>query len=546
MTARCYPAQVPKLDGRVGEYQVWTHLRDNLPDEAVLLYSVHVPDGANGREIDLLVLWPGIGIGVIEVKGGKVTCSPDGRWRSERGDRPARDIENPMEQVATARHRLHRFLVDSGKPGAHARMQHLVVLPHVRLDRDFNPTSCPRNQLVDEVQLAKLVPILKALIETGAGHAPLEPDDLAALVTLFTQELPEDLQAFTREEEQRADQLTSQQVDVLDLLSRQQRFTIIGGAGSGKTVLALEQAKRLAAQGKRVALVCYSRGLGRYLQHQVATWDQPATYVGLFHDLAKQWGAPEGADSNDYYEEVLPTALGELARAREQRFDAIVVDEGQDFGEQWWTSMTACLQDPEDGGLFVFMDEDQRVFRRQGTAPVDVAPYPLRRNFRNTKRIAQTFSSLATERQTPLGRAGPRVRFVPCATAEVIDRASDAVDGLIGEWEPHQIALLTTKHRHPEHARQVESLGVDGYWDGYFADQEEFYSTVSSFKGLERTCVVLAVNGFNEDAQAKEMLYVGLSRARSLLVVVGDLEDIARVGGGGVRSRLEQAQTWQP
>jgi superfamily I DNA and RNA helicase len=114
-------------------------------------------------------------------------------------------------------------------------------------------------------------------------------------------------------------------------------------------------------------------------------------------------------------------------------------------------------------------------------------------------------------------------------------------------WEPHQVALLTTKHRHPEHVAQVEQYGPVAYWDAYFApDGDVFYSSVSGFKGLERTCVVLAVNGFSAEAQAKEMLYVGLSRARSQLVVCGDLPEIARVGGEGVRRRLASAEQWTP
>lgn len=57
---------------------------------------------------------------------------------------------------------------------------------------------------------------------------------------------------------------------------------------------------------------------------------------------------------------------------------------------------------------------------------------------------------------------------------------------------------------------------------------------------------MLAVNGFKDLERAKEMLYVGLSRARSLLVVVGPRELLEEVGGGGVRNRLTKAETWTP
>ena len=71
-----------------------------------------------------------------------------------------------------------------------------------------------------------------------------------------------------------------------------------------------------------------------------------------------------------------------------------------------------------------------------------------------------------------------------------------------------------------------------------------FYGHVLGFKGLERSVVVLAVNGFKQVERAKEMLYVGLSRAQSMLVVVGPRRLLEEVGGGGVRNRLKAAETW--
>lgn len=195
----------------------------------------------------------------------------------------------------------------------------------------------------------------------------------------------------------------------------------------------------------------------------------------------------------------------------------------------------------------MFLDPDQRVFTRQGEVPIDTPPIALSRNLRNTQRIAGMFGSLISEPTIAKGLKGPRVRFVQCATTDALGRADDAIDELEEIWEPGQLALLTTKHRHPVHAEVVDGpRGWDGYWDDYFAGEDVCYGTVGGFKGLERSCVVLAVDGFGKNAQAREMLYVGLSRARSQLVVVGDLDEIARVGGMGVRKRLEAAEPWQP
>ena len=105
------------------------------------------------------------------------------------------------------------------------------------------------------------------------------------------------------------------------------------------------------------------------------------------------------------------------------------------------------------------------------------------------------------------------------------------------DWPPESVALLTTHQRHPvQRERQAE--GQDAYWATFWDDEDLFYGHVLGFKGLERPVVVLAVNGFRDEARAREMLYVGLSRARDLLVVCGDLDVIRRVGGEAVVHRL--------
>ncbi len=62
---------------------VWDRLRRELPDGTTLLCGVKVPQGPSGRQIDFLVLWPDVGIAVIEVKGGTVSADGEGRWQSE-------------------------------------------------------------------------------------------------------------------------------------------------------------------------------------------------------------------------------------------------------------------------------------------------------------------------------------------------------------------------------------------------------------------------------------------------------------------------------
>ncbi len=136
-----------------------------------------------------------------------------------------------------------------------------------------------------------------------------------------------------------------------------------------------------------------------------------------------------------------------------------------DFGQLWWPSLLARLADPEHGGLFVFLDEGQRVFSRDGEVPIDLPPYVLDENIRHTKATAQLLSSLSGEQLRFRGLPGTPVRHVEATVQDAVDRADDAVDALVEEgFAPGQIALLTTEQRHLEQRNAVELGGWAGYW----------------------------------------------------------------------------------
>ena len=346
------------------------------------------------------------------------------------------------------------------------------------------------------------------------------------------------------EAERAADLLTEQQAGIIRALRGNPRLEVRGGAGTGKTFLAVEQARRLAREGLRVGFVCYSRGLAGFLTRRFDQLpdDQRPAYVGTFHGLGVGWGTKpvEGAPQA-YWDDDLPAEMRVLAThlVDGERFDAFVVDEAQDFADTWWPALTAGMRNPDTGGLYVFADEAQRVFNRHGRPPGHFTVVNLDENLRNTKQIAQTFGSLAREQMRYRGADGPPVRFLPCTTEDAIAAADDALTGLMDEgWPNDALALLTTHHRHPVHAEALAFRGTAGYWDGFWDTDQAFYGHVLGFKGLERPAVVLAVDGFRDPSRAREMLYVGLSRARDLLVVCGDPALIREHAGEGVMRRL--------
>ncbi|MDQ6873526.1 MAG: NERD domain-containing protein [Actinomycetota bacterium] len=549
MPPTCYPPEPSFGAGGPAERRVWEALREQLPDGAALFHSLALVDRNQDYEADLMIAWPGVGLAVVEVKGGQVT-RVQGQWQ-QAGRNGTHQIADPVRQAETFKHVLHRHLDQQRSPAAAARAVHMVAFPFTLVPADWATPGCPRAIVIAQADLAHVAERVKAAVEThGTGHRPLTDEELAGLVGLLAGQLTGQLSllSIAEEHEQRVDQLTRDQLRILGVLRYHRRLKIIGSAGTGKTWLALEQARRLAKDRERVALVCYSRGLARYFERMTAAWvprERPA-YVGLFHAMPLQWGAdppPQGnpAGESDYYERLLPAQLERLAAARpvSERFDSIVVDEAQDFGDAWWPPTLACLRDAETGGLFVFLDEAQRVFSRQGEVPIPLPPHVLDENIRNTKHIAQVFGSLAAEQPKYRGIDGPPVRFVQCPTDAALASADDEVDRLLDTgWEAGQIALLSTGARHPEQVNEVDLGGWAAYWDHFLAEEDVFYGHVLGFKGLERPAVVLAVNGIRDESRAREYLYVGLSRARTQLVVCGDLDVIARIGGEGIRRRL--------
>lgn len=429
---------------------------------------------------------------------------------------------------------------------------HMVVFPNSVIPQDFALSDCPRWKVVDRTELDQLAQRLgKVLAKNQLGRPDLGGDGIDQLADVLSgRGLPQrDVVARAMANEDAADALTAQQAVILDAIRLLPRVEIRGGAGSGKTYLAVEQARRLAKSGQRVGLICYSHGLASYLQRLTATWPRkhrPA-YVGEFHALGRLWGAPDGpdesirtADTVRFWEHDLPRQMASLAAdlPLQQRFDAVVVDEAQDFADAWWEPLLAALSDEDDGGIFVFSDEGQRVFDRQGVPPVQLVPLVLDQNLRNTRQIAGSFTSLVGQRMKLLGGDGPDVRFVPCASAAAVAVADDQIEALMDEgWRPEDLALLTTGSRHPEQVSR-QSEGNEEYWKSFWDTDQVFYGHVLGFKGLERRAVVLAVNEQTAAQRSRERLYVGLSRARDQLVVCGDPDIVHEVGGGELARRL--------
>lgn len=530
------------------EQVVWEHLRVQLSAECALLSGLRVTDHAKDHEADVVVAIPGYGIVVVEVKGGSV-WHKKGRWLQKRGDGVHRI--DPVEQARGTRYALRNLVEQDPRWGSRGKLRwaHAVALPNTLASEDFAVPDCPRWMVIDRAQLPTIGDTVTAILEHSEerGRLPAADDIAMLLEIVHGRGLPHrDTLAEAAQRDDEAHRLTQEQAVLLGATQLLRRVEIRGGAGSGKTWLALEQARRLSLKGERVALLCYSRGLAAYLLRATSGWKRqhrPA-YVGGFHDLGDLWGAEHGDDDNpQFWETALPAQMLELAGSLTdgKKFDAVVIDEAQDFADSWWPVLLAALRDPEEGGIYAFSDSGQRVFARYGEPPMPLVPLLLDHNLRNTKQIASTFNPLTPLRMRLLGSDGPAVKFIQCRAEDALERADDEVDALFDDgWRAEDIALLATGSRHVEQVSRQEQ-GQDSYWDTFWDADQVFYGHVLGFKGLERSAVVLAVNEPAVSDRSRERLYVGLSRARDQLVVCGDPDLIEATAGADVVRLLRGA-----
>jgi superfamily I DNA/RNA helicase len=339
--------------------------------------------------------------------------------------------------------------------------------------------------------------------------------------------------------------LTEAQFNVLDMLARQRRVAVSGGAGTGKTVLALEKARRLAAEGLEVLLTCFNRPLAEFLRRSAG--DVPRLAIANFHQFCWQAAqdahvplpeqdAPE-ARTPGFFNVALPDALLAALDRLPRRFDAIVVDEGQDFLEGWWAPLQLCLADPDGGILYVFHDDNQQVYRRVSSFPVGMSEIVLCDTLRNTQRIHAATTRFY--RGEPLRAKGPEGREIECACAETQSAAVHAVSRILHRLvreegvPPGDVAVLYGSSANGP-LKRGERIG--SFWtttDQYVEPGKVLLDSIRRFKGLERRVILLV--GIDdlapEDEQA--LLYVGLSRARTYLAVVARQATLGRLGFGG-------------
>ncbi len=534
------------------EQRLFDLFRTELPKPYTVLHSVkwlsRKPHRDYDGEADFLVLHPEYGGLVVEVKGGEIIREPlSTAWYSRDRHGTLHLIKNPFDQAKGAMYDLQAILRQA-RPELHMAdaLKRAVAFPDVTLgNRDLGPDA-PRWLILDHADLESLEHSLLRAWRPSTSAA-IGAGGVAAIVQLLSPAIElrrPGLGASIREEQDVFLQLTSEQMRLLDFVASHRRVAIRGVAGSGKSLLALEVVRRLASQGYRVLYTCFNQALAgwarRELEEQLLG-DMSGVTVAHYHALAEDFAQRAGirlpAESekeriaSSYYNDMLPQFLSDATYMLPDRFDAIIVDEGQDFADIWWVSLESLLDDPVDGIFYLFYDPDQTVYTGRSTAglPIPEPHFQLSDNCRSTRAIHDlAFRYIARPGSSrcrgPQGRAAD---VIAAPAGSEVDALRRVVHQLTQEEGVglDQIIVLTPRAQHRSVLPEGARLGnVQLTW-GEAGPNQLRATSIARYKGLESDVVILMEldRAYHETRTA--LIHVALTRARHHVVVIGELPE---------------------
>jgi hypothetical protein len=504
----------------------------NLSDQDAIICNLEIYDSQYGEvEIDFVVLLADYGCMVVEVKGGKVTYTGSAWWQSDADG--SREIA-PVDQAKRNMHSLRNYLRERWSQG-NLKTKWMLSFPFSELVKIEAPDISP-SQILDQTNLGAAVANMASLLQANqSAQLPANNDWVSAALThLQPKPLTEaDRQHFMTITQKQIKELTHQRRLLLEQIADNQRYFVRGPAGSGKTWLAVEQTRIWSKAGLKVGLLAFNTGLITYLNQKVdeVPEDERPAWIGSFHAFTSTFGIR--AELQEKYldnekDNIHRLELLEAAKntSEEFKFDAFVIDEAQDFPDVWLQAIELCLKDPTTGRIALFGDDRQQLYGQYSLNGSYMAHFRIFDNIRNSRQIAELAAKFAETKLIARGPISFEIEYIEADPKHIMEAADDVVSQLTDQelWIPGEIALLTTKTRHPVHS-EVINRDRAGYWREFWQADSVFYGTVGGFKGLERPVVVLVLNGFHNAGDYQEFLYAGITRARDKLIVVATKKD---------------------
>ena len=528
-----------KLWAAKAEWLVYRKLRRQLDRRWRLLAHTVVRKPGKGnheREADIILLHPDYGIALGEVKSNNTHVDT---------------AKEAGKQIEGVRDFLKQVLLEGGVPGAEefSRLRFFLACPDVKHAPRKEELSIYFNghEVIVHDDLENLSSVIEEQVCQGVDKREIRlgeanVDKIVAYLTRHVT-LEHNEGAFTEAVGHAAEQEIHEQVRALIGMDRNSRAFVSGGAGSGKTWLATEWARKAAGDDnggegdRRVLLTCYNEALAEGLAESMSSVTHVTVQAFLRH-LEDQLGEPHvvAERGEDLKERWLTLSARIEGGATPQlgRFDVIVVDEIQDFDEEWIGDAMPMLL--KEGGRILAVGD-----RRQNVRGVDLsyldegwALNELQANLRSPAeiaRFAERFGGAPAEGPEWPPRA---VEIRPVRSeGELVDVISSLVSGL-QPARRDKTWVLTTSEATRDLLRSVDGQPPFVRWNE--RESGVLCVTAEKVKGLEAAHVILVADRLPERGREiglDELFYAGATRAVEKLTVLTTPEAAAALAQEG-------------
>ncbi len=523
------------------ENEVLKQFRQQLPIDWVVMPSVSwtlmKDDRVRDGEADFVVLAPGLGLVVVEVKGSKEfkvdewgtwhRLEPSGSWQALRQSPPEQAMGNMYMLIELLKEK-YRWLEFPG------RFAYLVIYPQGEtsdlgmFDESTVATRRHMNQLASRIRNA-----LEKRGGAGSGEQFAESAIEKVIDQLKNRRfhvVKVDTGDDVADDKGKIEQLTRQQFATLRGLFDLPKVAVMGPAGSGKTLLAMWRLKALIEEGRKAVYVCYNKNLASSLRHLNPDHAEFIWNIdSLFLRTCPQARVPSDKDRiGPFFAEELPGLVVDKVWSLE-KYDAIVVDEGQDISEFQALALHELVA--EDGTWAYFADWHQDLYRRGSGTPIGAEVlFTLHHNCRNTIKINDAANDFAK-------KSVPSMPGMPEGVAPVVEVTKNqalrawelakqwAGEGSVAILSPYTLDKSAMKGEKSGHglrlSEDVKELG---------SKDTVVFSTIKSFKGLEASVVIVVdLEKPGEKAVfSEEDLYVASTRATTRIALISSRAEVAK------------------
>jgi Nuclease-related domain/UvrD-like helicase C-terminal domain/Type III restriction enzyme, res subunit len=557
--AKMIPPYIRKTNSP-GEPDIFVRLRDDpMTSDWITLHSLDVATHRSqlSGEVDFLVIIPNRGVLVVEVKACSSLRRETGLWYLGNS---AGESRGPFRQASEAMHSLRRRLTKARPHLSRVPFWSCVIFPRIT----FSESSVEWHswQIIDTKKLrggsigrllADVLQNARALLAESPGAPWFQPsskepysDQCTEIADFFRR----DFEYFTTYSDiatsiaSEIKTFTDEQLLALDAMEGNPRVVFKGPAGTGKSVLALEAARRAGATKKRVLFICYNKLLGQQIAKQcgqIAPNVQAKTLHAHMMDIAKIGSLKKQVDAKFWQSELPQIAIDNLLQqnAQQHLYDEIIVDEAQDLLRDTYFDFIdlSLLGGLSSGRWRLFGDfEKQAIFDSASLGlkglyarlALDPTEYSLRINCRNTPSVAslaQLMGGLTpgySRILRPHDGLEPQFHFYKNDIEQTYLLESTLQELLKLGLTGNDIVVLSPRADDVCAAATVASSPLKQRLRSYEAERsgDIRFCSIHSFKGLEAPAIVVTDLDNADRAYFESLIYIAVTRSSHRLTLL--------------------------